>query len=119
MYRYFFRFVVMTLTILTVNLISIAITNYMVSYKNHYRPVIFTFLGMAVIVVILYPFFIKLESWVKEISLKIVRSGKSVAGKYLGLFLTFVAALLILCYFYGTMWYHINFFHALLNGGIK
>jgi hypothetical protein len=119
MYRYFFRFVVMTLTILTVNLISTAITGYVVSYKNHYKPVVFTFLGMAVIVVILYPLFIKLESWVKDISLKIVRSGKSVAGKYLGLFFTFLTALMILCYFYAKMWYHINFFHALLHGGIK
>ena len=119
MYRYLFRFVVMTLTILTVNLISIAITGYMVSYKNHYKPIIFTFLGMAVIVVILYPFFLKLESWVQEISSKIVRSGRSVAGKYFGLLITFVAALLILCYFYGKLWYHINFFQVLLHGGIK
>jgi len=119
MYRYLFRFVVMTLTILTVNLISIAITGYMVSYKNHYKPIIFTFLGMAVIVVILYPFFIKLECWVKEISLRIVRSGRSVAGKYFGLLITFAVALLILCYFYGKLWYHINFFQVLLHGGIK
>jgi hypothetical protein len=118
MYRYFFRFVVMTLTILTVNLISIAITSYMVSYKNQYKPVVFTFLGMAVIVVILYPFFIKLESWVKDISLKIVRSGRSIAGKYLGLLFTFLAALLILCYFYGKLWYHINFFKVMLHGGV-
>ena len=118
MYRYLFRFVVMTLTILTVNLISIAITGYMVSYKNHYKPIIFTFLGMAVIVVILYPFFIKLESWVREISLKIVRSGRSVAGKYFGLLITFVAALLILCYFYGKMWYHTDFLKVLLHGGV-
>jgi hypothetical protein len=117
MYRYLFRFIVMSLTILTVNLISIAITGCMVSYKNHYKPVTFTFLGMAAIVVILYPFFIKLESWVKEISLKIVKSGRSVAGKYFGLLLTFVAGLLILCYFYGKLWYHIDFFQALLHGG--
>jgi hypothetical protein len=119
MYRYLFRFVVMTLTILTVNLISIAITGYLVSYKNHYRPIVFTFLGMAVIVVILYPFFLKLESWVKDVSLKIVRSGRSIAGKYFGLFSTFGAALLILCYLYGKLWYHINFFQVLLHGGIK
>ncbi len=42
MYRYIFRFAVMTLTILTVNLITNAITNYMVSYKSHYKPVTFT-----------------------------------------------------------------------------
>jgi hypothetical protein len=116
MYRYFLRFVVMTLTILSVNLITIAITNYMVSYKNHYRPLVFTFLGMAITVIILYPLFSKLECWVKELSVKAVRSGKSVAGKFFGLLLTFMAALLLLAFFYAKMWYHINFFHVLLHG---
>ena len=118
MYRYFFRFVVMTLTILTVNLITNAITNYMVSYKDHYKPVAFTFLGMAITVVIIYPVFIKLESWVKDISVKAIKSGKSVAGKFFGLIFTFAAALLVLSYFYAKMWYHIDFFQALLHGRI-
>jgi hypothetical protein len=116
MYRYLFRFVVMTLTILTVNLIATSITAYMISYKNHYKPIVFTLLGMAVTVVILYPLFAKLESWVKDISLKTIRSGKSFGGKYLGLLLTFIAALSLLCYFYGRMWYHIDFFQVLING---
>jgi uncharacterized membrane protein len=105
----------MTLTILTVNLITNALTNYMVSYKNHYRPVVFTFLGMAITVVILYPLFIKLESWVKDVSVKAVRSGKSVAGKYLGLLFTFLAALMVLFYFYAKMWYHIDFLKSLFH----
>jgi hypothetical protein len=119
MYRLFFRVVVMTLTILSVNLITIAITNYMVSYKSHYKPVAFTLLGMAITVVILFPLFMKLESWVKYISVKAIKSGKSVAGKYFGLLFTFLAALLLLAYFYAKMWYHINFFQVLLHGGIK
>lgn len=116
MYRYIFRFVVMTLTILTVNLINNAISNYIVSYKNHYKPIVFTLLGMAVIVVILYPLFLKLESWVKDISVKAIKSGRSVAGKYFGLLFIFLTALLILFYFYAKMWYHIDFFKVLLRG---
>jgi hypothetical protein len=116
MYRYFFRFVVMTLTILTVNLITNAITNYMISYKDHYKPVAFTFLGMAITVVILYPVFIWLEKWVKNISLKAIKSGKAMAGKFFGLLFTFLTALLILSYFYTKMWYHIDLFQALLHG---
>ena len=98
MYRYFFRFVVMTITILTANLFTNAISSYLIRYKNHYRPITFTFLGMAVIVLILYPLFIKLESWVKEISIKAIKSGKSLAGKYFGLMFTFIAALIVLSY---------------------
>ena len=116
MYRYFFRFVVITLTILTINLITNAITDYMVSYKNHYRPIAFTFLGMAITVVIFYPLFTKLEEWVKIISVKAIKSGKFVAGKFFGLLFTFLTALLILAYFYTKAWYHINFFHVLING---
>ena len=75
----------MSITILTANLITTMISAYMVSYKDHYRPITFTFMAMAVTVLILYPLYIKLESWVKDISIKAVRSGKSLAGKYLGL----------------------------------
>jgi hypothetical protein len=118
MHRYFFRFVVMTLTILTANLITIAINNYMVSYKYHYKPLVFTFLGMAIIVVVFYPLFIKLESWVKDISVKVVKSGKSVAGRYLGLVLVFLLGLIVLSYFYARMWYHINIFQVMLHGNV-
>lgn len=118
MYRYLFRFAVMTITILTANLLTNAISNYMVTYKNQYKPFIFTLLGMAVTVVVFYPLFIKLEIWVKDFSMKAVKSGKSVAGKYLGLLLTFLLGLLILFYFYAKMWYHLNFFRILLHGNI-
>jgi hypothetical protein len=74
---------------------------------------------MAVTVVILYPLFIKLESWIKDISVKAIKSGKSVAGKFFGLLFTFLAALLILSYFYAKMWFHIDFFRALLHSGVK
>lgn len=115
MYRYFFRFVVITLTILSVNLLTTAITEFMISYKNHYKPVTFTFLAMAITVVIFYPLFIKLESWVKIISVKAIKGGKSFAGKYLGLLFIFFAALLLLAYFYAKMWYHINLFSVIAH----
>jgi hypothetical protein len=115
MYRYFFRFAVMTVTILSVNLLTARITEYMISYKNHYKPVAFTFLGMAITVVILYPLFIKLESWVKVLSSKAIRSGKSVAGKFFGFLFMFLVAMLVLAYFYAKMWYHINIFKVMIQ----
>ena len=116
MYRYFFRFVVMTLTILTVNLITNAITNYMVSYKNHYKPVAFTLLGMALTVVILYPLFIKLESWVKRYFSKSYQIGKVSRRKIPGIIIYLPQLLLwYLFYFYAKMWYHIDFFKSLFH----
>jgi hypothetical protein len=118
MYRFFFRFVVTTLTILTANILTNAISNYMVSYKYNYRPLTFTLLGMAVIVLIFYPLFMKLEEWLKKVSVKMVKSGNSLAGRYLGLFFTFLLGLLVLVYFYAKMWYNINMLNAIFHGTI-
>ena len=119
MYRYFFRFVVITLTILTANLITNAISDYMISYRNSYKPLTFTLLGMLIIVVIFYPLFLKLEDWIKRISVKVIKSGTSLAGRYLGLTLTFLGALIILSYFYAKLWYHIDLVKILFHGGLK
>ncbi len=119
MYRFFFRFVVTSLTILTANLLTSAISSYMVSYKNSFKPLTFTLIGMGIIVLIFYPLFLKLEDWVTGISVKIIKSGNSLAGRYLGLFLTFTIGLLILMYFYARIWYHLDIFRILFSGGIR
>lgn len=119
MYRFFFRFVVTALTILTANILTNAVSDYMVSYKNHYKPVTFTLIGMAIIIVVFYPLFMKLEDWVKNISVKVVKSGNSYAGKYFGLPLTFLVCLLVLIYFYAKMWYHIDLVTILFQGNIR
>lgn len=118
MYRYSFRFVVMSITILTANLLTTALSNYLVTYRNHVKPLTFTLLGMAVTVLIFYPLFAKLEEWVKKVSMKVVKKGKSLAGKYLGLILAFAAAMSVLAYFYAKMWYHINLWRVLVQGEI-
>jgi hypothetical protein len=119
MYRYFFRFVVTTVTILIANLLTNAISDYMISYKNHMKPVTFTLIAMGIIVVIFYPLFTKLEEWVKTLSVRVIKSGKSLGGKYLGLTLAFIAALAVLSYFYAKMWYHIDLARALVDGNIR
>ena len=118
MYRFLFRFVVTTLTILTANLLTNAISAYMITYKNHVKPLAFTLIAMAIIVIVFYPLFIKMEEWLRKLSAKVVKSGNSLAGRYFGLFLTFLAGLLILLYFYTRMWYHIDLLKALFTGNI-
>lgn len=119
MYKFLFRFFVITITILTANLLTTALADYLVTYKNHIRPVSFTFLGMAITVIVFYPLFTKMEEWVKKISMKFIKTGKSVAGKYLGLFLAFLVAMLVLFYFYSKMWYNIDFTQMLFHGSIS
>ena len=115
MYRYFFRFAVTSITILTATLLTTAINDYMISYKNNVKPVTFTLIGMAIIVLVFYPHFFKLESWIKNFSVKVVRSGRSIAGKYLGLTLSYVCCLLFLGYFYAKMWYNIDLLTILMT----
>ena len=99
MYKYLFRFVVTTLTILTANLLTTAISDYMVTYKYSTKPVVFTFVGMMIIVVVFYPLFMKLENWVSGISVRFIKSGRSLAGNYLGLTFAFLGGMLLLFYF--------------------
>jgi len=73
---------------------------------------------MSIIVVIFYPLFLKMEEWLKKISVKVIRSGNSVAGKYIGLLFTFLLGLIILLYFYARMWYHIDLLKILFSGRI-
>lgn len=118
MYRYLFRFFVITITLLTANLLTNEIGEHLVTYRNHMKPVAFTFAAMAIIVVIFYPLFTWMEEWVKKLSMKLMKSGKNVAGKYLGLLLSFIVAILVLFYFYAKMWYGIDFFKIIINGSI-
>jgi hypothetical protein len=118
MYKLFFRFTVTTLTILTANLLTTYLSDYLVSYRYAAKPLIFTFAGMLIIVVVFYPLFMRLETWVEKISVRIVRSGRSLAGKYLGLLLTLSAGILLLFYFYARMWFHIDFVRILIHGEI-
>jgi dolichol kinase len=69
-------------------------------------------------VIIFYPLFTKLEEWVKGFSMKIIKKGKSMAGKYLGLVLVFASCLVVLSFFYAKMWYHINLWQILVQGKI-
>ena len=119
LYRKIFKFIVFTITILVANLISDFLSNYLVSFKNHYRPIPFTLMAMGIIVLIFYPAFEVLDHWIAKFSKSIIETGKSLAGKYFGLILAFVISVLILTYFYLQVWYDINIFDYLFMGKIK
>lgn len=116
MYKHIFKYSAFILTILTANLITSAISDLLITYKNNYKPLTFTLLGMAVIVIIFYPLFTKLEELINGMSKNMIRTGHSIAGKYTGLFLVFVFSMLILLYFYARMWYNIDILVLIFNG---
>lgn len=119
MYRRLFKFVVTTLTILTANLVTTYISEYLISYKSHLRPITFSLVAMGIICVIFYPLFTKLEEWINDISAKIIRGGKSLGGKYLGLITVYILCLAVLTYFYAKLWYKIDLLKILFSGRIN
>ena len=119
MYRNLFKFVVTSITILTANLLTGYISGYLIGYKNHFRPIAFTLIAMGIITLVFYPLFTKLEDWINVLSVKIVKSGRTFGGKYLGLLLAFIICLAILTYFYAKLWYKIDLLRALFNGTIN
>jgi hypothetical protein len=118
MYKKLFKFIVTTLTILTVNLLTTKLTSYLISYKINYKPLTFTLIAMGIITLIFYPLFMWLEDWINELSTKVVRSGKSVGGKYFGLIMMYLLCLVVLLYFYAKMWYNIDLIKLLFQGHI-
>lgn len=119
MYRRLFKFIVTTLTILTANLVTTYISEYLISYKSHLRPITFSLVAMGIICIIFYPLFTKLEEWINGISTKIIRGGKSLGGKYLGLIMVYFLCLAILTYFYAKLWYKLDLLKILFSGRIS
>ncbi len=119
MYRRLFKFVVTTLTILTANLVTTYISEYLISYKLHLRPITFSLVAMGIICLIFYPLFTQLEEWINDISTKIIKGGKSLGGKYLGLILIYFLCLAVLTYFYAKLWYKIDLLKILFAGRIN
>jgi hypothetical protein len=57
-----------------------------------------------------------MEIWLNIVSSKIIKSGKSFGGKYLGLLAMYLLCLLVLLYFYAKMWYNIDLIKLLFQG---
>lgn len=112
-YRKFLKFLVFLLSILTANLVTTIIDDYMMSYKGEFSPVVFTWLGMAVVVAIYYPLFSKIDVWATKFSDSFVKAGKKMTGKKTGAIVAFFVGLLVLYYFYGTLWFDTNLFSQL------
>lgn len=99
---------VLIVGILLANFITMKIDAYMFSYKKNYPPYLFTWIGMAVIVLIYYPLFTKIDKWATMAGDKFMRAGKKIIGKEIGALITFLLALFLLYYLYGNQWFGTN-----------
>ncbi len=103
-----FKIVVLVISILLANLITIWIDKFMLSFKWKFPPYVFTAIGMSVIVLIFYPLYTNLDKWTTLFSNKFIKAGKKFAGRRIGAIIAFLAAIMLLFYFYGKEWFHVN-----------
>lgn len=118
MYKHLFKFAVLSITILTAELVANLITDYLVTYKWAFKPLRFTLLSMATIVIVFYPLLTQFEKWLNKFTKHFVKASNSYFGKYLGLLFMYFLALIILTYFYAQMWYDLDLIDYVLDGKI-
>lgn len=104
---------VLLISLLTANLAATCIDNYVLTYKKEFNPVIFTWIGMAVVVAIYYPLFTRIDKWSGKFADKFLKAGKIFFGKKLGIFVAFLIAVFTLYYLYGKLWFNFNMLKGL------
>lgn len=101
-----YKFMLMTVTILAANLmsgfISTAVLDY---YKLNFSPKIATMIGMAVLVLVLYPLYRYLNSWMNTLSKKLMKTGKKLIGPKIGALFMFTILLTALYFGYHKLWF--------------
>ena len=110
-----FSFCVLVITVLAVNLLTQYISQFVLVYRHITNPFKYTAIGMAIIVAILYPSFKFLNEIVKAFTRLILKKGKYLFGKTIGMIILFMALIFILYCIYAYLWFRINVIKILLD----
>lgn len=106
--RKFFSFLTMLAGVLCANLLSSKLEEWLLKQDYDLHPYTLTWIGMLIVVLVLFPLFSYMDNWVKDITAKILKGGKSIGGKYTGLILVFLLFMAVLHYFYAKDWFAFN-----------
>lgn len=106
--RKIFSFCVMVVTVLTVNIVTGLITDYLMKYKGMTNPFKFTAIGMVITVAVLYPAFKFVDEIIKSMAQKVMSKGHHAFGKLIGTLVVFAVVMFILYCVYANNWFHIN-----------
>jgi hypothetical protein len=104
-YKKFVNVLVFIVSILSVNLITDRITNYLLLHKHLTNPVKATMIGMFLTVAVLYPAFLWIDDIAEKIAKNFFKAGKNAAGKIIGALITFSITIGILFLFYLHLWF--------------
>jgi hypothetical protein len=104
-YKKFVNLLVFIVSILSVNLITDRITNYLLEHKHLTSPAKATLLGMFLTVAVLYPAFMWIDDLAEKIAKNFFKAGKNAAGKTIGVLIAFAVAIGILFLIYLHLWF--------------
>lgn len=99
---------VLMISVLTLNLLTGFITNYIVHYKIDINPFKFTAIAMFALVFILVPAYSYMSGQIEILVARILVSGSNSFGKTIGLLISFAIIFGILFTIYLQQWFNIN-----------
>jgi len=106
---------ILLISLLSVNLFTIYIDEFFLSYKRDFNKHAFTIIGMLVVVLIYYPLFAKIDRWTTKFSTTFLKAGQKLYGKKTGVYIVFIVAMLVLYFLYGKLWFGVNVYEMLLR----
>jgi hypothetical protein len=112
MFRKLFSIMVLMITVLSVNLLTGWITDYIVASDVGLDPYRFTAFAMLALVFILVPAYSFLAERVELLVAKVLLSGTGSFGRIFGLLLSFSLIFALLFAVYLHEWFGINFLHV-------
>ncbi|MGZ4059855.1 MAG: hypothetical protein ACXVPU_12540 [Bacteroidia bacterium] len=106
---------VLMISVLTLNLLTGFITNYIVHYKIDLNPYKFTAIAMLALVFILVPAYSYMSGKIELLVARVLVSGSNSFGKNIGLLLSFALIFIILFAIYLHQWFNINLLQEIKN----
>lgn len=101
------RTFLLIVVILAVNLVTTLIGDFAEGYKDAASWWIVTLVGMAIVALIFYPLFLKMESWASAISKRIVGTAGKMGGK-LAVYIVLAVLLVTMFGLYAWLWFDVN-----------
>ena len=106
---------VLMISVLTLNLLTGYITNYIVHYNIELSPYKFTAIAMLALVFILVPAYSYMSGRIELLVARVLVSGSNSFGKNVGLLLSFTLIFIILFAIYLHQWFNIDLLTVLKN----
>jgi len=84
-------------------------------YKNQAEYMKFTAIGMVVVVIVFYPLFEYLNLFTEKITTQLLKKGKNIFGRTIGIYISFIIMLALLYYIYAHIWFDVDLIKQLFN----